>query len=249
MGKQKLALNTFCLGLGFAMGVIVAQWMTSRRASVTSPIAQLPAWERALAKRYGIRKAALLAAQVQIRYEELFTDHPRFRNAALRKHLESNILPGIALYQVLREALQDPAEALSVLDNCFTAHVHASRMGQQAWILDCLPGGFTILRLANRMVLQSSFPKEGWQIEWVEDNPQRIAYNITGCFYLNILNTYGVPELTAHFCAGDDLLYGSLKTIAWERTETLGRGDPRCNFGFRPRSVQPEILLTEIEDA
>ena len=76
MGKQKLALNTFCLGLGFALRVIVAQRMTSLRASVTSPIAQLPAWERALAERYGIRKAALLAAQVQARYASIVPRPP-----------------------------------------------------------------------------------------------------------------------------------------------------------------------------
>ncbi len=62
-----------------------------------------------------------------------------------------------------------------------------------------------------------------------------LKYDITGCFYLNVLALYGVPELTAHFCAGDDLLYAKLETVAWERTETLGKGGPRCNFVFRSR--------------
>ena len=31
----------------------------------------------------------------------------------------------------------------------------------------------------------------------------------------------------------DDLLFGDLPGIAWERTKTLGRGDDRCDFRFR----------------
>jgi hypothetical protein len=30
----------------------------------------------------------------------------------------------------------------------------------------------------------------------------------------------------------DDLLFGDLPGISWERTQTLARGDDRCNFRF-----------------
>jgi hypothetical protein len=253
MKNSKLAFNLMWLGVGAAFGVILARRTASRRGGTAGQIAHLPAWERALAERYGIAKAVLLAAKAQARYEELFPGRPRFRNPALRTHLELSILPGIALYQVLRESsgdpAGDPAEALDRLDECIAAQIEASTNVRQARLLDGLPGGFAALRIANRVVLQARFPKEGWDIEWVEDSPQRIAYNITGCFYLNIFTAYGVPELTAHFCAGDDLIYGELKNITWGRTETLGRGDPCCNFDFRPRGVEAEIPLAMTEDA
>lgn len=249
MEKPKVSFKLICLGLGIILGVVLARRTASRRGNAPGQIAHLPAWERALAVRFGVQKAVLLVAKAQALYEELFPERPRFRNPALRKHLESSILPGIALYQVLLETTGDPAVALSCLDECIAAQIQVSPMSRLAKLLDHLPGGFAALRIANRAALETRFPKEGWEIEWVEDSPQRIAYNITGCFYVNVFSAYGVPELTAHFCAGDDLLYGSLKTIAWGRTETLGRGDPRCNFDFRPRSVEPEIRLAEIEDA
>ena len=47
-----------------------------------------------------------------------------------------------------------------------------------------------------------------------------------------MLTAAGAPELTAHLCAIDDLLYGDLRGISWERTKTLGRGDDRCDFRF-----------------
>lgn len=89
------------------------------------------------------------------------------------------------------------------------------------------------MRFSSQILLRAGFPKQDWQIEMVEDSPKCNAYDITGCFYQNVLSTSGVPELTAHFCALDDLLHSNYKTIKWERTETLGHGDARCNFVFR----------------
>jgi hypothetical protein len=233
MEKRKTAFTALWFSIGLASGIFLTKRLIGARSGSARPISHLPAWKRALASKYGLQKAVLWAAKVQARYELLFAARPRFRNPALRTHLEAHILPGIALYQVLKEEVGDPLKALADIDICFSAHAQASSMAQQASLLDLLPGGFTILRLANRTVLRTSFPDQGWQIEWVEDSPDCIAYNITACFYLNVLSAYGVPELTAHFCALDDQLYGNLKTIAWERTETLGRGNARCNFVFR----------------
>ncbi len=96
-----------------------------------------------------------------------------------------------------------------------------------------LPGRFALLRIANRLALKKGFPPEGWRIEWLEDSDRCIAYDIHECFYLKVLTAYGAAELTPHFCQGDDLLYGGVPGIAWERTKTLGRGDDLCNFRFR----------------
>jgi len=74
----------------------------------------------------------------------------------------------------------------------------------------------------------------------VEDSDRSIAYDIRECFYLNLLTAYGAPELTAHFCRGDDMQFGNIPGVAWERTKTLGRGDDRCNFRFC-NQARPEL--------
>jgi hypothetical protein len=73
---------------------------------------------------------------------------------------------------------------------------------------------------------------EGWSTTWLEDSPARVAYDLTGCFYLDTLTAYGAPELTPSFCRMDDLLYGRLERARWGRTGTLARGDARCDFRF-----------------
>src|SRR5574340_1786945 len=227
MKNIKPTRKLFWFGLGTLFGVFLARKLAAGNTDTAGKIGQLKYWEQALASFFGDQKAAFIAARVQQRYEPLFPDRLRFQHPALRMHLESRILPGVALYQVLQEETGSSEEALSILDACFTAHARASMMAKAAGWLDTIPGGFALMRLSNQILLRAGFPKQGWQIEIVEDSPQCIAYNITGCFYLNVLSTYGIPELTAHFCALDDLLHGDYRTIKWGRTETLGRGDAR----------------------
>ncbi len=245
MANGKPAFNLFWFALGLAAGVLLV------RKRVDSPprLTQLRDWEGALAERYGAQRAALLVARVQARFIELFAIRPRFRHPVLRLHLERSILPGVALYQVLKETLHDSPAALADLDACFTAALPHSPLGRQARMIDCLPGGFEALRAANRALLRKAFPPQGWQIEWVEDSPARIAYTISACFYHNVLHTYGVPELTAHFCVLDDQLYCNLQTAAFERGQTIGHGDEFCDFAFRPRAPQQAFVLEDVEDA
>ncbi|MGE5138987.1 MAG: L-2-amino-thiazoline-4-carboxylic acid hydrolase [Rudaea sp.] len=188
--------------------------------------------QQALAQTRGKVQAAFLAARVQARYQDLYAHRPHFYQPALRRHLESSILPGLALYQALREGSEDQDAIMAEIDRVFAAWVDRSFQRRQVKLLERLPAPFSILRFGNRLALKMNFPAEGWNIEWIEDNDRCVAYDIHECFYLNVLTAYGAQELTAHFCRSDDLLYGNLPGISWERTKTLGRGDDRCNFRF-----------------
>jgi len=222
--------GTFLTGLAAgALGGLVVSRMTARprwmpHLDISQPV---------LAETRGEIPAALLAARVQARYDELYAHRPYFAVPALRHHLESSILPGLALYQTLLEENDDREAALAEMDRLFAAWVEHSGMSRLVQLMQRLPDAFPLLRLGNRMVLKRSYPPEGWKVEWVEDSDQCIAYDMRECFYLKMLTAYGAPELTAHFCQGDDLLYRSLRGISWERTKTLGQGDDRCNFCFR----------------
>ena len=60
-------------------------------------------FQRILAGQRGEVEAALLMARIQERYDELKARRPIFDGAIFNTHVVGNILPGLAVYQILRE--------------------------------------------------------------------------------------------------------------------------------------------------
>jgi hypothetical protein len=217
-----------CLAVGAAGGMLVGRQL----ATWPCQMPHLKISQRVLAETRGPIKAAMLTARAQACYDELYARRPRFHHPALRQHLEQGALPALVLYQMLREEGDDQEAALAEIDRILTAVVEQSRRRRLVRAMGRLPNPFAILRIANRWAMKRVYPPQGWTFEWVEDSDQCIAYDARECFYVNVLTAYGAPELTAHLCAGDDLLFGDLPGVSWGRTKTLARGDDRCNFRF-----------------
>ncbi len=66
--------------------------------------------------------------------------------------------------------------------------------------------------------------------------------DVVSCPYHRYFTELGCPELTRISCKSDDLVYGNLPGIKFERTGTLGRGNDRCDFyinsGRKPIDLQ-----------
>ena len=172
--------------------------------------------------------------KLQQRYEELYDMQPHYDHPALRKHLEQNILPGLALYQILQAETGDQAAALAEVEMLLHASAVRSGLRKTTAALKYVPEPFRLLRPVVRAAMRFGYPPAGWETEWIEDSDQRIAFNIHRCFYLNTLTAYWAPELTRLFCQMDDVVYEALPaSIRWERTSTLGRGNEQCDFCYR----------------
>jgi len=217
-------------GLG-ALAGLAGGWLLTRRQQTEAAMPHLAVWQRELAKTRGTADAALLAGRIQARYDELRARGPRFSHPALRQHLLTGILPGLALYQTL-QAETTPEAALAEVEMLFAV----AYTGQSALfpLIKRLPASFAIFRAACKLILQRSFPSAGWGMTFVEDTPDCIAFDMRDrCLYRDVLTVFGAPELTAVFCRMDDLVYGRLAPqIIFTRTKTLGQGDECCNFRY-----------------
>lgn len=213
---------------GFLTGAAASIWVILRRSRAQG-MPYLNEWERALRVFYSEASAAALAQRIQERYADLYTDRPRFPNSQLREHLEQHILPGLALYQVLLEELEDKDIALARVEDIFASTPPV--LAKVTPLLGYLPDPFHVFKALTRWVLPRGYPAEGWDMEIIEDNENCFAFDTHRCFYLDTLTSYGMPELTPLYCAMDDLWCEALpSTITWERTKTLGRGDDVCDF-------------------
>ena len=229
---------------GLAAGAI-GELLVGRLRSQPRRMPYLDVGQQVLAETRGPVQAVLLAARVQARYDELYAHRLRFAQLALRQHYEEGALPSLALYQTLRKAGADQEAALAEMDRIIAAQLEHSGRRRLVQVLGRMPDPFAVLGFLNRWALKYRYPPEGWRFEWVEDSDCCIAYDARECFYVNVLAAYGAPELTAHLCAIDDLLYDNLPGISWERTQTLGRGDDRCDFRFRRTDASRALTASE----
>ena len=99
-------------GLGFLTGLAGGWWLFCRRNAARHMLF-LNIWQRELAKTRGEVDAALLAGRIQAHYNDLWAHRPHFTHPVLNWHVRASILPGLALYQVLREEHETQTAALA----------------------------------------------------------------------------------------------------------------------------------------
>ena len=175
------------LGLS-ALAGLAGGWLLARRQSAAAAMPHLAVWQRELAKTRGTVAAALLAGRIQTRYAELRAHGPRFDQPALREHLLTGILPGLALYQTLRAATP-PEAALAEVETLFAAAYTGSPLIP---LVKRLPDPFAIFRVASKWVLRRNFPSAGWGMTLVEDTPECIAFDMRDrCLYRDVLTAFG----------------------------------------------------------
>lgn len=221
--------------LGIAAGTLAG---IAAGRSLTQPkrAPGLKIWQRTWTRDIGKAEAAGRAERVQGRYQALYDQRPPYDSRALRFHLENMILPGLALYQILLAEYDDRRSALIEVERLFCEQYGRYRPLMAS--VGRLPASFTLFRPATRGLMRIGFPPAGWEIEWQEDSDQSLAYDVKRCFYVDLLNDYGAPELTPLFCKMDDLVFAGLEpAIGWERSQTIGRQDEICDFRWNNRAA------------
>ena len=75
----------------------------------------------------------------------------------------------------------------------------------------------------------------------IADEPDRIAYEITGCLWADIFRELGEPELGRIYCSGDEpatIAYNP--ALGFERTQVLMDGDDTCDHVFYVKKEEEE---------
>ena len=188
-------------------------------------------FECALSTELGESKAGGIVEEARARYGKLYAGREQYDNGSLRRHLEENLLPGVALYRALLADPETCEEAMPLFEVAVEAWAASQRKSLER--LARLPVYYWLMRAVIKPMMRSKFPEEGWETEWVQSNGQALAFNMKSCFYLDVLGAYGVPELAIQYCRMDDLIYKDLSPhVRWVRQGTLGRGDRHCDFRF-----------------
>ncbi|MEN8172212.1 MAG: L-2-amino-thiazoline-4-carboxylic acid hydrolase [Chloroflexota bacterium] len=220
----------------FWFGVLVGALGSAIATQVLRGKSEMPnrkTWGQLIASDRGPVQAAIFIARAAAQYEALMIQRPTLESRVLRLHLETNILPTLALYRVFLEESIDSATALKNTDQLLENWLRTSpplwfKLNQ---LLSLFPLNFAVFRRYTRWLMRFIFPSPAWDTTYITDNNSSLAFNIHQCFYLDMLRYYQAPELTPVFCKADDIMMESLPAeIRWARTQTLGQGADHCNF-------------------
>lgn len=146
-----------------------------------------------------------------------------------QRHLENQILPGIAAYETL-QTVMPKEEALQTVHGY--VEQKAWRMKKALLKLMRLPG---LYRLVPGMFSRYTPKFFGVTAGFAATDIQTIGgvwrIDMTKCPYHDTCVRYGCPELCHCFCDSDDITYDGLHPrLYWHRTKTLGRGNDCCDF-------------------
>ena len=148
----------------------------------------------------------------------------------LARHLKKSILPAVAAYKTLLAAGKTQNQAFEAVRASVLADSEKQKIAFQK--IGTLPFGFFLMRLMTPLSLKTTFGPSGWDFTWKQNDRRALKWDCSRCFYADIFTQHKVSELTAIFCESDDVVYGSIPTIRWARTRTIGNGDDICDFVF-----------------
>lgn len=210
-----------------ATGGLGLTWLIRRRMARTTAIAS---FTRFFEKTYEPEKARRLTQLMLSRYAALLAERPLPDKKIKRNHLTRNIIPGLALYQVLLQVHGgDQHTALADVDAAFRAWTLDRFQGPLA-PMKILPTPFGLFKVMFFMRMKA-FPEEDHVV--VENNATRLVLHTKHCFYLDLLTEYGAPELTPSFCKTDEVIAEMFPAgVKFIREHTLARGDNFCDFQY-----------------
>lgn len=170
----------------------------------------------------------MLNSAFKKRLGELRSEHAGTSRQRMR-HLESQIMPGIAAYETL-QTVMPKEEALRTVHGY--VEERAYRLKKIFLRLMRIPG----LYKKVPGIFAAQTPKffgisAGFEANEIRTTGGVWRIDMTRCPYHDECVRCGCPELCHCFCDSDDITYDGLHPkLIWQRTMTLGRGDDGCDF-------------------
>lgn len=106
-----------------------------------------------------------------------------YRNSkAIKKHMDTNMLPTIAMYLAFKESGFNMEEAYN--NTLEMAQIGARKVKKKNETLGKIPFGYKLFKLFCKSIMQKEYPVEGWDIEWKQYDKKEIHFDMKRCIYM-----------------------------------------------------------------
>ena len=183
---------------------------------------------RETVKRRFPDRAQALTDAFHRRLEQLRAENAGESKEKLR-HLDSQIMPGVAAYETL-QSVMPKEEAFQTVHGY--VEKKAWRMRRAILKLMRLPGLWRLVPALFAKGTRKIFGETaGFAARELQTGGGVWRIDMIKCPYHDACVRYGCPELCPCFCDSDDITYDNMHPrLRWRRTKTLGRGGDCCDF-------------------
>ena len=152
----------------------------------------------------------------------------------MHRHLEAQIVPGIAAYEVL-QTVMPKEEALRTIHGY--VEVRAWKIHAAIEKLLRIPGLWrAVPHLFAKGTRKMFGASAGFSAKEYKTSGGVWRVDMVKCPYHDACVRCGCPELCPCFCDGDDITYDNIhRNPVWHRTKNLGRDDDCCDFCLKIR--------------
>lgn len=151
-----------------------------------------------------------------------------YQSNGQKKVLAGTILPCIAMYKALSEDERCGKKAGYELVQKYLLDKAAAGQHSSIVKMEIIPGFFALYSSAFLITMRLA---DLWESTQKRGNDS-FDITITKCLWHTACKENGCPELCRLFCDADNVTYGGLKKMGFQRTVALGYGGDRCDFHF-----------------
>lgn len=148
-----------------------------------------------------------------------------------KKRQKSSIISNIALYKTFIDN-GIPAQEAKELVKEYSFYI----AGKAHRILNTLfhiPGFFKLFRFFMRKGMTG---EEIWISKTLADNAHEYSMDVLKCLWFDTCTYFNCPEICEIFCLCDHIVFGNIKKLQFDRSETLGMGGKKCDFCFHSKT-------------
>lgn len=174
----------------------------------------------------------VFAAQAKQWLTRLIEDNPG-EPRGLKRHTYAVIYPMIAAVCAKMSEGLTQNDAIDDVRREYNAQFVAPNVTRLRKLLR-IPFAYALFIPAAKLAMRTLYSeKAGFKNELLASSPKRYEYHVHECPYQEVCCRYGLDGMVDMFCATDDLMYRTAhRKLAFERTQTLGRGGDVCDFCF-----------------
>lgn len=168
-------------------------------------------------------------AEVAARMRELVAENRDRLEPKVRGHL-CNLFFSLALLDVQGRRGIPEQDTIDAIASCMERYVQPKRRQMEGlfakrWL-------WPALRLAIPRLMRGTSGANFQITDAPAASKNEIAFDCVRCPFKDLTARYGHPALGPAFCHVDEVIYGHLPGVRFEREGTLARGAGRCDFRF-----------------